>query len=62
MYLIACKVLNQSTIARFVDDSLRLLCPEGSKNNHFRIFLSSYMLSAELSLKVFYPKLINLAI
>ena len=49
--LIACEVLdktNQSTIACFVDDSLRLLRLEGCKNNQFQILLWKLLPSLNL--------------
>ncbi|PSN41463.1 hypothetical protein C0J52_21691, partial [Blattella germanica] len=64
-FLIACTVLektNNSTIARFVNDALRILWPEGGNEHKFRVLLSdaaAYMLRAASSLKIFYPHLIH---
>lgn len=64
-FLIACRVLektNNSTIARFVNDALRILWPEGGNEHKFRVLLSdaaAYMLRAASSLKIFYPHLIH---
>jgi hypothetical protein len=51
---------NHSTVARFVNDSLRLLW-QGGKENEFVVFLSDAgpnMIKAGSSLNIFYPKLI----
>lgn len=65
-HLLACKMLektNHLTISRFVNDSLRLLWPCGSKNEKVLVLLSdaaAYMVKAGKSLEVFYPNLIHL--
>ena len=66
-HLLACKVLektNHSTIARFVNDSLRLLWPSEIENNCCKVLVlltdaASYMLKAAKALQVFYPNLIH---
>lgn len=63
-YLLACRVLektNYSTVARFVNDSLKTLWPDGGGED-FRIFYTdaaAYMIKAADSLKVFYPNLVH---
>lgn len=65
MYLIACKALdvtNHSTIARFVNDSLGILWPEGIQYNNVQAMLSdsaAYMIKAGAALQVFYPRLVH---
>lgn len=63
-FLQACKQLeevNNSTVSRFVNDSLRILWPHG---NEFKVLLlltdaAAYMIIAGQNLKVFYPNLIH---
>ncbi|PSN40041.1 hypothetical protein C0J52_22487 [Blattella germanica] len=66
-HLLACKMLekaNHSTIARFVNDSLRLLWPSKMENNRSKELIlvthsAPYMLKAGKVLQVFYPNLIH---
>ena len=65
--LLACKMLektNHSAIARFVNDSLRLLWPSEMENNCAKVLVlvtdsASYMLKAAKALQVFYSNLIH---
>ena len=55
---------NHSAIARFVNDSLRLLWPSEMENNCAKVLLlvtdsASYMLKAAKALQVFYSNLIH---
>lgn len=64
-YLVACRELdktNHSTIARFVNDSLKNLFPDSSAAEKVLIFLSDaapYMLKAGRALETFYPNMIH---
>jgi Protein of unknown function (DUF 659) len=64
-FLLTSKVLertNHSTIARFVNDSLRVLWPAEGQEEKLRLLLSdaaAYMLKAGTALKVFYPNVIQ---
>lgn len=66
-HLLACKVLektNHSTVARFVNDSLRLLWPTETESYCSKVLVmvtdaAAYMLKAAKSLQVFYPNLIH---
>lgn len=64
-YLISCKPLyatNSSTIARFINDGLKVLCPGGVKEERVLLLYTdaaAYMLKAGKSLKVFYPNLVH---
>lgn len=65
-YLVACKVLektNHSTIARFINDSIKSLFPDSSMDEKICVFVSDgapYMVKAGQALKVFYPKLLHI--
>lgn len=64
-HLVACKVLektNHSTIARFINDSIRSLFSDSSMDEKICVFVSDaapYMVKAGQALKVFYPKLLH---
>lgn len=64
-YLVSCRVLekvNHSTIARFVNDSIKSLFPDGSMDEKVRVFISDaapYMVKAGQALQVFYPNSIH---
>ncbi|XP_060837117.1 uncharacterized protein LOC132919483 [Rhopalosiphum padi] len=64
-FLLTCKVLektNHSTVARFVNDGLKLLWPLGGNDEKVLLMLSDaapYMVKTGQSLKVFYPNLIH---
>lgn len=64
-YLIASKVLertNHSTIARFVNDGLKVLWPGGVQEEKVLVLYTdsaAYMLKAASALKVFYPHLLH---
>ncbi|GBP31961.1 hypothetical protein EVAR_18500_1 [Eumeta japonica] len=65
-HLVACKVLektNHSTIARFINDSIRTLFSDSSMDEKICVFVSDatpYMVKAGQALKVFYPKLLHI--
>jgi len=59
-YLLTSKVLektNNSTIAQFVNNSLKLLWPEG--NNDDIVLLTPYMTKTAQNLKPFYSNLVH---
>jgi len=64
-FLLACKVLektNHSTVARFINDGLKLLWPLGGNDEKVLLMLSDaapYMTKAGDTLKIFYPNLIH---
>ena len=64
-YLIYCKPLvttNSSTIARFINDGLKVLWPDGVKEERVLLLYTdaaAYMLKAGKSLNVFYPNLVH---
>jgi len=64
-FLLACKVLvktNRSTVARFVNDGLKLLWPLGGNDEKVLLMLSDavpYMVKTGQSLTVFYANLIH---
>jgi len=64
-HLLASKVLekcNNSTIARFVNESLHILWPNGIKEERVLIMYSDaapYMLKAARALQIFYPSLLH---
>lgn len=65
-YLASCKILdktNHSTMARFVNDSIKQIFPNGSVDERICIFISDaapYMIKAGQALQVFYPNLIHI--
>lgn len=64
-YLIYCKPLeqtNHSTVARFINDGLKVLWPNGVKEEKVLLLYTdaaAYMLKAGNSLNVFYPNLLH---
>lgn len=64
-YLLASKELpktNHSTVSRFINDSLRILWPEGGNDEKVRLLISDaapYMIKTGDSLKIFYPNIIH---
>lgn len=62
-HLVACKILektNYSTVARFINDSIKSLFPDSSADEKICIFVSDaapYMVKAGQSLQTFYPLL-----
>ncbi|XP_033245103.1 uncharacterized protein LOC117187204 [Drosophila miranda] len=64
-FLLSCKQLeevNNATVSRFVNDSIRILWPHG---NELKVLLlltdtAAYMIKAGKNLKVFYPNLIHI--
>lgn len=66
-FLISSKVLektNHSTVARFVNDGLKVLWPESVPAEKVLVMCSdaaAYMLKAAVALKVFYPNLIHMS-
>lgn len=65
-HLVACKVIeitNHSTIARFINDSIKSLYPDSSIDEKICIFISDaapYMIKASQALQVFYPNLLHI--
>lgn len=65
-HLVSCKVLektNHSTMARFVNDSIKALFPDSSMDEKICVFITDaapYMVKAGQSLQVFYPKLLHI--
>lgn len=65
-HLVACKVLektNHSTVARFINDSIRTLFPNSTVDEKICIFVSDaapYMIKAGQALQTFYPNLLHI--
>lgn len=64
-FLLSCKQLeevNNATVSRFVNDSIRLLWPHGNESKVLLLLTdaAAYMIKAGKNLKVFYPNLIHI--
>ena len=63
-FLLACKQLDQvnnATVARFVNDSIRMLWPQGNETKVLLLITdaAAYMIKAGQNLKIFYPNIIH---